>query len=595
VFPACCAAAVTDIAASTIATRNPISRLHIVRLRSARTGFIDWGFPVPYCRAAYVSDKSPKLSNHSADYVRRMLCGVFGEGLVRVWDRIVPRAELPARKLPLKSHGPEEQVDHLIRRMRRRLYPETIPVLASYWLKTVYEAGYPLRWWKELGRLLDAAGRGSSLDKSSVAAITEIQDWVRQTILSNGHEPKPLPRQLKPSRPALPAFKLIQYLIRLLNEWLPAEVARLLISENESAATHDGIPVLSTARALEGLLVRERLSRGTLEAMLAPELASPELFYPRDLELLRDMVLWLLGRTAAPDPPIMPAALFCMVPDSRLPADYGRLVSSASLVRRPSGDEVHVPISASQALEIIEDDPVRIGSMIVTLDGRWWQSSTVQSGEQDSVVYRPLEPFRIDYSADHARLRVPWPENRLRWRGDGHLVDSFRLFGREWRVSKLEAEAEHIWLDLICSRVFPAPELVPAADKDLWSLRPAAVDMAWAAMENALERSVARKNSEPVERLRHADLIPVGRAILQLTESVAGWRPKPTQVIERQLQGLRYLESPIIDEYGRVPWRVLPAPARSALLKLRRDPRLALLDEVIEGLPEEVSRSSQKN
>ena len=35
---------------------------------------------------------------------------------------------------------PETEVEALLARMRQRLYPETIPVLASYWLKTVYAA-----------------------------------------------------------------------------------------------------------------------------------------------------------------------------------------------------------------------------------------------------------------------------------------------------------------------------------------------------------------------------------------------------------------------------------------------------------------------
>jgi hypothetical protein len=497
-----------------------------------------------------------------------------------------PSAAKKAKTISANCRAPEEDLQDLLTRMRRRLYPETIPVLASYWLKTVYDAGHQLRWWKQLNHLLKRAVREPLLDDFSQTALAEIQNWVQQTIVSTGQQPKAATPQPGPSRAGLPPRKLIHYLVRLLNEWLPVEVARLLIQENESAI-QDGIPVLSSAIALERILVREHLSPQTLEAMLAPELASPELFYPRDLELLRDLVLWLLGRTGAPDPPAMPATLFCVAPDSRLPPDYGRLVEQASLIRRPDADDLQVPISAAQAFHIIEDDQVRIGSIIVTMDGRWWRSRILQSGEQHSVVYQPLERFRIDYSGDHSKLCVHWPENRSGWRDNSYYLDSFRIFGREWRVFKLEADAEHTWLHLICSRVLPVSELVPVEDKNSWSLRPASVDMAWAAMETALQTSVVGKNSDAIENLRHPDLIPVGRAILQLTESVVGWRRNTLETIETQLKGLRYLQAPIVDEYGRVPWRILPAPARTALLKLRDGTHLSLLDEVIEGLPEE--------
>ena len=48
----------------------------------------------------------------------------------------------------------ERDLEALLARMHQRLYPETIPVLASYWLKTVYASGYELRWWQELNGLL---------------------------------------------------------------------------------------------------------------------------------------------------------------------------------------------------------------------------------------------------------------------------------------------------------------------------------------------------------------------------------------------------------------------------------------------------------
>jgi hypothetical protein len=54
----------------------------------------------------------------------------------------------------VRPSQPQSEVDALLTRMRQRLYPETIPVLASYWLKTVYAAGHERAWWKELNDLL---------------------------------------------------------------------------------------------------------------------------------------------------------------------------------------------------------------------------------------------------------------------------------------------------------------------------------------------------------------------------------------------------------------------------------------------------------
>lgn len=39
----------------------------------------------------------------------------------------------------------EQDFEALLNRIRQRQYPETIPVLASYWLKRVYGSGYNLR------------------------------------------------------------------------------------------------------------------------------------------------------------------------------------------------------------------------------------------------------------------------------------------------------------------------------------------------------------------------------------------------------------------------------------------------------------------
>jgi hypothetical protein len=362
-----------------------------------------------------------------------------------------------------KVAGVEKDLAALFARMKRRWYPETMPVLVSYWLKTVYSRGHDLAWWKRLHRLLkqtllkqDEAGQFPSGD-SSRQALMELQSWIEQTILQ-GDEAPSLPGSKKaPVRARLDPEWVAPYVVRLLNEWLPVEVARLLVNESDSPMWQgEGIPVLATARALERLLLREHLSPGTLELLLQPELFLPRLVYPADAEILCDVVLSLLGRVDGPTLPVMPATLLYIAPHAPLPSNYGEAVRHARLVLRPSGDEIQVPLAASEVREILKEDYLQIGSILITMDGRWWEPQRLHYGENDSVVYRPMGRLRIDYSADHARLRVPWPEARLRWNGSVSLPETSDLFGREWRVCRWEEDAQRTWLHLEFSRVVPS-------------------------------------------------------------------------------------------------------------------------------------------
>src|SRR4029434_8422090 len=81
----------------------------------------------------------------------------------------------------LRSAQPQSEVDALLARMRHRLYPETIPVLACYWLKTVYAARHDRAWWKELNDLLRQFLRKHILDGPSREALIDIQSWVQET------------------------------------------------------------------------------------------------------------------------------------------------------------------------------------------------------------------------------------------------------------------------------------------------------------------------------------------------------------------------------------------------------------------------------
>jgi hypothetical protein len=487
----------------------------------------------------------------------------------------------------------ERDLEALLARMRQRLFPETLPVLGFYWLKTVKASGYGRRQWKQLNRLLKRALGEQLLDGPSRQTIADIQTWVQQTVLVTGQPPRLKPPRLKPPQPehiyrTLGSDLLQAYINRLLLEWLPAEVARLLTNGRASSLPADGaVPPLVTGRALEGLLVRERLSPRALEMLLQPELLSPHYVYPIDAEILRDVILFLLGRISAFPRSVLPATLLCVAPESQLPANYGEAVHHAFLGQDSGGEEVHVPIAPAQALEITKDEPVRIPSVIVTMDGRWWEAVRVQSGEPRSVVYQPMGRVRLDYIADHVRLRVPYPETRVSWPGDISLPGTLEIFGREWHVSQWEQDAERTWLHLVVSRVLPMTEIVSAEDVRLRRLRPVSIDLAWSALENALTSSTIQGCSEPIERLRQSDLIPLGRAIFELLASLMGRRLPPCEAIESRLRGVRYLEAQVSSKYGRVPWRILPATVHASLFKVRSYPELLEhLNQVFDSLPE---------
>jgi hypothetical protein len=360
-----------------------------------------------------------------------------------------------------KLAGVDKDLAALFTRIRRRWYPETLPVLVSYWLKTVYSRGHDLAWWKKLDRrlkqaLLEQFPNGDS----SRPVLGELQAWIEGTILHGEAPPQP-PEQKEPKkepvRVKLDPEWVAPYVGRLLNEWLPVEVARLLVDEGDSPMWQgEGIPVLATARALERMLLRERLSPATLELLLQPGLFAPQLVYPADAEILSDVVLSLLGRVEAPTLPVMPATLLSVSPRAPLPANFGEAVRYARLVARAWGEEVQVPLAGTDVRQILREDHLQIGSILLTMDGRWWEPQRLDYGVNDSVLYRPIGRLRIDYSADHARLRVPWPETRLRWSGPVSFPQTMDLFGREWRVSRWEEDAQRTWLHLEFFRAVPA-------------------------------------------------------------------------------------------------------------------------------------------
>jgi hypothetical protein len=480
--------------------------------------------------------------------------------------------------------------------MRQRLYPETIPVLASSWLKTLCAMGHSRSWWKELSGLMRHAIREEPLNELSREALVAVENWL-EAALATGGAPRAIPPGPQSLRPHLTPEVLPHYVARLLNEWLPSEIARLLVDESDLDDPSDaGIPVLAVGRAIERLLVRERLSPENLESFLQPEILNPRYIYPADAEVFRDIVISILGRTSAPPYPVLPATLVTVAPGSSLPANFADAILRRSFVKRSEdadpaipyekAEEIHVPIEAAQAQDIRRHAPLRIASLIATADGRCWESESLQSGAQHLVIFKPRERLRLDRTEEHARLKLPWPDARLKWTGTVHFPESLELFGRQWHGSSLEEDTQRAWLNLVFSHPLTLPDSPAAAEPHFRRSHPASVDMAWAALANALSASMEQKDGEPVEQLRRAEFVPLGRAILAVCESMKGWRLPKMETVLTHLNAIRFHHAGVASEYGRIPWGIVPGSFQQVFLKRRLEPAaVELLNQVFDGLP----------
>src|SRR5215469_10889372 len=71
--------------------------------------------------------------------------------------------------------------ERLMDRLNRRLYPETSPVLASYWLKTVYWSGYTREEWRELDRILRTQDQPAGSSEPLRQALADIRNWIKDS------------------------------------------------------------------------------------------------------------------------------------------------------------------------------------------------------------------------------------------------------------------------------------------------------------------------------------------------------------------------------------------------------------------------------
>jgi hypothetical protein len=375
--------------------------------------------------------------------------------------------------------GPAAELKLLLNRISQRLYPESVPILASCWLKTIYAAGHNRVWWRELDVVISQTLSNQLLEAAAADPLRSIQKWIRHVMLPGQKTaPEVQPLLAPPFRPDLTSGQAGPYVSRFLNEWLPAEVARLLTVDDELASSNEGgTPEQAIATALERLLLRQHSSRATLELLVEAAWFSPKYVYPAHVEILRDIILRLLGRTSTPAAPILPV--------TALAGGFPDALGQAFLVSCANGDELHVPLDRAQALVGLRDDLGFRESIVVTMDGRWWQSAGLQSGRRSVIAYHPGGRLRIDFGSEHARLVVPWPDAGARWRGAIHLPGGIALFGRQWHGCAWESGAERTWLHLECSGALTLPETLDFQSPHRRRLRSGSIEMAWSELEQA--------------------------------------------------------------------------------------------------------------
>lgn len=434
----------------------------------------------------------------------------------------------------------------LIARLRRQLYPETARVAGYYWLRTVYESGYGPLEWLALNAALE---RELAAPEFHIAAtLSEMRECLQAELLHRTSVPAaPAAFRSRQSRPPLPDRELRIYFIKLLNEWLPRELASRLLESGEGENTGDraGIPALEAARTMEALIVRDRVSTEDFDAVLDDGFFSPASVYPGDYELLRDVVLCLTGRMDSPPLPILPAVpvwAHTAGPASATRPEAFRYVSGSG--------EIELAIGPEAVARILGESPVRLPSCLATMDGRWWHSDFVTAGASSAIIYRPHGRVVLDYSHDHVRFRAPWPDRMSAWHGPLALP-TLELFGRRWTPRRFEQDSAGAAIEFECAGILPVR---------LTRTRPASVDMAWDAVATAVADSMAKRTADPIDALRNEDLIPVARAIWLLAECARN--PRAHSDLTRRFNAVRFHLAALDGGYGRIPSSVVPRRVR---------------------------------
>jgi hypothetical protein len=120
-------------------------------------------------------------------------------------------------------------------------------------------------------------------------------------------------------------------------------------------------------------------------------------------------------------------------------------------------------------------------------------------------------------------------------------------------------------LALASSAVLPVAKLAPGVEISLRRCRPAFVDITWTALESALSLALAEGDGNAVEQLRRDEVIPLGRSLVALAQTLAA-RDRTPEAVAGRLVAVAFHSSALEAVYGKVPWRILPKRVRNALL-----------------------------
>src|SRR5690348_12994030 len=98
-------------------------------------------------------------------------------------------AAAPRRAASRRVSRAQSSLEALLARMRQRLYPDTLPALASFWLRTVCSQGHNKPWWLELSGAIEEAARAERLDEYRDVLLS-LRDWIQRWMLGEAAAPE---------------------------------------------------------------------------------------------------------------------------------------------------------------------------------------------------------------------------------------------------------------------------------------------------------------------------------------------------------------------------------------------------------------------
>jgi hypothetical protein len=368
-----------------------------------------------------------------------------------------------------------EDVRLLLERARSRSYPETINVLAFYWLMTIREK-YTLEHWSVLKALVPRLrGPGNSLGYRETRAVEKAAEWIGSTGPSKQRGLRAnLVASFTSAQLAPPGFVSQAFLEMLFHEWLPERILEkyghhMVSGEWESEDWYEEIALcleeilrpqlafadIETVRDMDKLQNRRqtpveqilewrRRRQAGLESLVTVPLHDAGAIDPKQREILNDVILYLLGVTA-PAPATAPGyAWFFPAPvGDSLPRDAAEQVSEFPLSPEYTcRSTLFVPFKRWAGLPQPEDrlKPLSIHSLLLTPDGRVWEAHHLEqaAGTAAGVVYQAAGKIDVKPTAQGFVLRVPmvsWPEEIGAQFGREHDLE---LYGGRWHMKQFE-------------------------------------------------------------------------------------------------------------------------------------------------------------